>query len=316
MTEKNKETGPFSLVVSVYNEEEALSDFLAETQKVLRAMDRDYELIFVNDGSRDGSRRILDDFARRDLRVRVIHFSTNFGHEAAMIAGIDHASGAFIICMDADLQHPPACLPDMLAAFDAGYDIVSMVRLRNASAGIIKNITSSAFYGVINLLSDVKLLRNASDFFGISSRAAAVLRTSFREKIRFLRGFVQNIGFPSTVLSYEAAGRVAGKSKYSLRKLFVFSINTIVCFSDMPLKLGMYAGAFSAFLGLLVMVYTIITWARVGTPNGYATIIVLLCFMFSMLFLLLGIIGKYMSILFSELKDRPIYIVEETKNFD
>ena len=191
-----------------------------------------------------------------------------------------------------------------------------MVRLRNASAGIIKNITSSAFYGVINLLSDVKLLRNASDFFGISSRAAAVLRTSFREKIRFLRGFVQNIGFPSTVLSYEAAGRVAGKSKYSLRKLFVFSINTIVCFSDMPLKLGMYAGAFSAFLGLLVMVYTIITWARVGTPNGYATIIVLLCFMFSMLFLLLGIIGKYMSILFSELKDRPIYIVEETKNFD
>ena len=224
MTEKNKETGPFSLVVSVYNEEEALSDFLAETQKVLRAMDRDYELIFVNDGSRDGSRRILDDFARRDLRVRVIHFSTNFGHEAAMIAGIDHASGAFIICMDADLQHPPACLPDMLAAFDAGYDIVSMVRLRNASAGIIKNITSSAFYGVINLLSDVKLLRNASDFFGISSRAAAVLRTSFREKIRFLRGFVQNIGFPSTVLSYEAAGRVAGKSKYSLRTLFVFSI--------------------------------------------------------------------------------------------
>ena len=109
---------------------------------------------------------------------------------------------------------------------------------------------------------------------------------------------------------------MAGKSKYSLRKLFVFSINTIVCFSDMPLKLGMYAGAFSAFLGLLVMVYTIITWARVGTPNGYATIIVLLCFMFSMLFLLLGIIGKYMSILFSELKDRPIYIVEETKNFD
>ncbi len=303
-----------SVVVSVYNEEQALPLFYQTASPILQALDWDYELLFVNDGSCDGSLDILRELAGRDEKVKVVAFSRNFGHEAAMIAGIDHAKGDAVVCMDADLQHPPECLPDIVRLMEEGYGVVSMVRTRNASAGFVKNITSSGFYKVINTLSDVKFEANASDFFAISRQAADVLRANYREKVRFLRGYVQNIGFKRTTLEYEAQDRVAGESKYSIRKLFAFSMNTIMCFSNLPLKLGIYAGIFAALLGVAVMIYTLFT--RQGAPSGYATIVILICFMFAILFVIVGIIGEYIAILFSELKDRPIYVVEETRNVE
>ena len=305
-----------SIVVSVYNEEDSLESFYEVASSYIKNLDMDYELIFVNDGSVDKSEEIIREFAKKDDRVKALLFSRNFGHEAAMIAGIDYAGGDYIVCMDADLQHPPSILKDIIFKFNEGYDIINMIRTSNTDAGLIKNITSSIFYSGINLLSKNKLEKNASDFFAISKKVANVLRRDYREKVRFLRGYVQNIGFKKTSLPYIAQKRVAGHSKYSLHKLLKFSMDTILCFSDMPLKLGLYAGAFSIFLGLLMAIYTIVTWARVGTPNGYATIIVLLCFMFAMLFLIVGIIGQYIAILFTELKNRPIYIVDESLNID
>lgn len=233
-----------------------------------------------------------------------------------MIAGIDHARGDGIICMDADLQHPPECIFKILEKFDAGYEVISMVRTRNKTAGAIKNFTSAAFYRLINRLSDVKFEANASDFFAMNRAAADVLRNNYREKVRFLRGYVQSVGFEKTILEYEARPRFAGESKYSLKSLFRFSINTILCFSDLPLKLGIYSGCAVALFGLLVMVYTIYTWAKFGAPSGYATIVVLISFMFAMLFVIVGIIGEYIAILFAELKDRPIYIVKDTENLE
>lgn len=305
-----------SIIVSVYNEEEVLFEFYRETIKVLLLIENPYEIIFVNDGSVDGSRGILFKIAKDDENVRVVHFSRNFGHEAAMIAGIDNASGDYLICMDADLQHPPTLLPEMVRKFESGYDIINMVRTVNKSAGIIKNITSSMFYKVINRLSDIHLVINASDFFGISKRVADVLRSNYREKTRFLRGYVQNVGFNTTNIEYEAGKRFAGKSKYSIKKLFRFSMNTIMTFSNLPLKLGMYAGGMAAFLAIIMMIYTIVSFIRVGTPSGYATTICLICFMFSVLFLIVGIIGEYLGLILSEIKDRPIYIVEEKLNFN
>ena len=304
-----------SVVVSVYNEEQALPMFYETTKLILEILPWDYELLFVNDGSRDDSLSILREYAARDEKVKFVSFSRNFGHEAAMIAGIDYADGDGIVCMDADLQHPPECLPEIVEKFDEGYEVISMVRTRNKTAGLVKNVTSAAFYKLINHLSDVKFEANASDFFAVSKNAAEVLRNNYREKVRFLRGYVQNIGFNRTTIEYEARARVAGESKYSIRKLFKFSINTILCFSDLPLKLGIYSGIIVGFLGLLVMLETIYEWAVKGTPNGYATIVVLLCFMFAMLFVIVGIIGEYIAILFTELKDRPIYIVHDTKGF-
>jgi len=275
----------------------------------------DYELIFVNDGSQDGSIEILKELASGDEKVKGVDFSRNFGHEAAMIAGMDYSSGDGIVCMDADLQHPPECLPGIIAKLDEGYDVINMVRTKNESAGWFKNFAGAAFYRLINILSDVKFEPNASDFFAVSKKAAKVLKTNYREKVRFLRGYVQNIGFRRTTIEYEARNRVAGESKYSIKKLITFSMNTIMCFSNLPLKLGIYAGGFAGVLGIIMMIYTIWSWAEVGTPSGYATTIVLICFMFAILFLIVGIIGNYIAILFAELKDRPIYIVGETKNF-
>ena len=304
-----------SIIVSVYNEEEVLFEFYRETIKVLLLIDNPYEIIFVNDGSTDGSRSTLFKLSRDDENVKVIHFSRNFGHEAAMIAGIDYASGDYIVCMDSDLQHPPTLLPEIIRKFDSGFDIINMVRTENKSAGIFKNITSAGFYKVINKVSDMKLVSNASDFFGISKRVADILRNNYREKTRFLRGYVQNVGFNSTNIEYEARKRYAGESKYSIRKLFRFSMNTIMTFSNLPLKLGMYAGGMAAFLAIIMMIYTVVSFLRVGTPSGYATIICLICFMFSVLFFIVGIIGEYLGLILAEQKDRPLYIVEEKINF-
>lgn len=301
-----------SVVVSVYNEEKALDQFYAETTKVLNSLSWDWELLFVNDGSSDNSLEVLDRLAGQDSRVKVISFSRNFGHESAMIAGIDYSFGDGVVCMDADLQHPPECLPEIVEKMEEGYQVITMVRTSNESAGFIKNIASSAFYALINRMSDVHFEPNASDFFAVSRQAAEVLKHNYRERVRFLRGYVQNIGFRKTSISYEARPRVAGESKYSLRKLFRFSVNTIMCFSNMPLKLGIFAGILSALIGVGVLIYTLFT--RQGAPSGYATIVVVMCFMFAMMFVVIGIIGEYISVLFNELKDRPIYIVEDVKN--
>ena len=196
-----------TVVVSVYNEEQALPQFFEAVKNVLDQAAWDYELLFVNDGSTDKSLEILERMAAADSRVKLVSFSRNFGHEAAMIAGLDYSDGDLVICMDADLQHPPECIPKILAAAEEGFDVINMVRTRNRSAGLFKEAASAAFYRVINALSDVKFEANASDFFAVSRRVVEVLKGSYREKVRFLRGYVQNLGFRKTKLEYEAGVR-------------------------------------------------------------------------------------------------------------
>ena len=302
-----------SIVVSVYNEEAVLHKFYASFEERKQEICWDYELIFVDDGSRDHSYEILQEYAAKDPKVKVIHFSRNFGHEAAMIAGIDHALGDGVLCMDADLQHPLSCIPQAIEKLEEGYEVINMVRLENRSAGLWKNLSSKAFYWLINRLSeDASFEENASDFFAVSRRVAQILRTSYREKIRFLRGYVQSVGFRKSTIEYVAAERAGGQSHYNFRRLLKFSFHTIMSFSDMPLKLGIFAGTGCSFLGLIVLIYTLFTYH--DAPSGYATIVILICFLFAILFVVVGIIGEYIAILFSELKDRPIYIIEEKLN--
>lgn len=306
-----KKEKKISVVVSVYNEELSLNRFYDTTVEILAQAAWDYELIFVNDGSVDGSIELLKDFSAKNANVKVVDFSRNFGHEAAMIAGIDHAEGDGIVCMDADLQHPPESIPDIIEQFEAGYEVISMIRTRNADAGLIKRITSGAFYNVLNMMSPVKFENNSSDFFAISRNVADVLRKDYREKIRYLRGYVQSVGFRKTTLEFEARRREAGESKYSIRKLLHFSINALCSFSDLPLKLGVYSGIFVAVCGFILMLFTIINKIVNGAPAGYSTIIVALCFMFAVTLMVIGIIGEYIAVLFAEIKDRPIYIVRD-----
>lgn len=305
-----------SVVVSVYNEELSLPDFYATTKPILEACPWDYELLFVNDGSSDSSISILHQFAAENDKVKIVDFSRNFGHEAAMIAGIDHASGDGIICMDADLQHPPTSIPEIIAKFEEGYDVISMIRTAREDGGLIKKITSSLFYGVLNLLSPVKFEKNSSDFFAISRSVAQVLQKDYREKVRYLRGYVQSAGFRKTTLPFEAKSRIAGESKYNIGKLLRFSITTLCSFSDMPLKLGVYSGLLVAFFGLILMVYTIVNKVLYHVPSGYSTIIVAMSFMFAIVLMVIGVIGQYISVLFAEIKNRPIYIVKECTNLE
>ena len=301
-------------VVSVYNEELSLKHFYEVTVQVIENLEWDYEMVFVNDGSSDRSIDILRSFANINSKVKVVNFSRNFGHEAAMIAGIDYATGDGIVCMDADLQHPPQCIPDIIKKFEEGYEVVAMVRTQNTDAGLIKRITSGAFYKVLNLMSPIKFENNSSDFFAMTQNVAEVLRRDYREKVRYLRGYVQSVGFKKTTLEFKAAKREAGESKYNIRKLLKFSINTLCSFSDLPLKLGVYSGCVVALCGFILMIYTIIEKLVHNAPAGYSTIIVALCFMFAVTLIVIGIIGEYIAILFAEVKNRPIYIVREVLN--
>lgn len=304
-----------SIIVSVFNEEAVLELFYHAFEEMKGRLTWDYELIFVDDGSKDRSYEILRELSLRDTRIKVIHFSRNFGHEAAMIAGIDYASGDGILCMDADLQHPMEYIPQIIEKLEQGYEVINMVRTENRSVGFFKNLASRGFYKLINRMSDqADFQENASDYFAVSRRVADILRNNYREKNRFLRGYVQIIGFRKTTINYKAGDRAGGKSHYKMRKLLSFSVDTIMSFSDMPLKLGVYSGLGCSLLGLAVLIYTLCTYR--DAPSGYATIVILICFLFAILFVVVGIIGEYISVLFAELKDRPIYIIEDTINME
>lgn len=300
-----------SVVVSCYNEEQVLDRFYQVTEKVLEDCGWDYELLFVNDGSTDASEEILNRLAADNPRVRVIHFTRNFGHEAAMIAGIDHAEGDGIVCLDADLQHPPEKIPEIISRWEEGYDVISMVRTGNVDAGWFKSLCSRLWYRILNRLSPIRFEENASDFFAVSRRAADVLRSEYRENVRYLRGYVQSIGFPRTTISFEAGKRAGGESHYSLRRLIRFSITTVCGFSDIPLKIGIYAGLLAAAMGVILMIYSIVMKVLYDVPSGYTTIIVALCFLFALTLFVIGIIGEYIAILLSEVKGRPIYLIRE-----
>lgn len=299
-----------SIVVSVYNEEAVLPQFHHELTAALAALGNTVEIIYVDDGSVDGSRAILDSLATDAARVRVIHFSRNFGHEAAMIAGIDHAMGDAVVCMDADLQNPPAELAKMFDLYRQGNDIVTMVREDRADGGWTKRVTSKLFYRLMNRMSDTYLMPDASDFFLLSRRVCEVLRTDYRERSRLLRGMVQTVGFRTTSLTYKAPARAAGQSHYSLARLTRLALTSMASFSKAPLRLGIYAGLLFVLLSAVLLVYSLVMWIIDRPVGGYTTLIIFLSAFAGILLTVVGIIGYYVGLVLDEVKGRPIYIVE------
>lgn len=305
-----------SLIVSVYNEEPVLDQFYAAAKPVLESLSCDYEMLFVNDGSKDASAAILEKLALKDPKVKVVSFSRNFGHESAMIAGIDYSTGDGLICMDADLQHPVECIPEIVEKFNEGYEVITMIRTANRKVPLWKKLSSGLFYKILNSLSEVKFDDNASDFFCMTRQPANVLKKYFRESKRFLRAFVQDIGFRKTSIEYEAHDRAAGVSKYSFKKLLKFSISALISFSDVPLRIATWCGGIAAFLCLLMIIYTVVSYFITGTPDGYATTIVIICGLFMVVFFLLGIIGEYLAAILAEVRRRPIYLVRSVSNLE
>jgi dolichol-phosphate mannosyltransferase len=305
-----------SVVASVYNEEECLMMFYQSLTKTLASLKISYEIIFVNDGSADNSWSILQSIASSDKNVKIVNFSRNFGHEAAMIAGIDHACGETVICMDSDLQHPPVMIPEMLQKKAEGFEVVNMVRTLRKDAGFLQKMNSKLFYKFINSISSVKLAKNASDFFLISQKVCKILRSDLRARTRFLRGIIQLVGFRKTTLEYVAPKRAAGKSKYSFFKLLKLSFTAISSFSKLPLQLGIITGLIFSAISIGLIIFSLVMWILGKTIPGYTTLIIFMSAFAGIQLFVTGLIGQYLSYVFDEVKARPAYIVDEVYSFE
>jgi dolichol-phosphate mannosyltransferase len=299
------------IVVSIYNEVEIIEQFHATLFEYLQQIGIDFRIIYVNDGSHDGTKEKLILLKQLSDRISVINFSRNYGHEAAMIEGIDAAKGDAVICMDGDLQHPVEKISEMVKAFSRGAEIVKMKRISREDGGLYKTISSALFYKVLNLLSPVKFSSNATDYFLISSRVCKILRNEYRERSRFLRGILEMLGYNLVIIPFEAKSRAAGESKYSFVKLIMLSLNALVSFSSKPLIIGLGFGLFSILFSFGIIIFSIYNFFFTTVPSGYSTIVVLMSFLFCILFFILGIICIYLAYLIEETRKRPIYLIDE-----
>ena len=300
-----------SIIVSVFNEEASIPMFYQELKNTLQNVDFEYDILFVNDGSTDQSLDKIREIKQQDSQVHFINFSRNFGHEAAMLAGIDFCTGDAAVCMDADLQHPPRSIIEMWTKFQEGFDVINMVRMDRQDGGFFRKVTSKAFYSITNKMLNSKLEPNASDFFLISKRVIHLLQNNYRERTRFIRGFIQIIGFNRTTITFHAPERVAGVSKYSFFKLLTLSFSAISTLSKVPLKLGLWSGLLSGLMSIIIAIYSLVMWFIDKPVGGYTTLVILISGMFCVNFIVLGIIGEYIGHLFDESKGRPHYIVME-----
>lgn len=303
-----------SVVVSVYNEEQTIERCCNELKKELGSLNISYEIIFVNDGSTDASFSILRALAKEEESIKVLNLSRNFGHESAMLAGLDYANSEAVVCMDCDLQHPPSCLKEMYHKFRAGADIIHMVRAKRKDGTVLLNLFSKLFYLIINKMTRIKIEPNASDFFLLSKRVVSILTKDYRERTRFLRGLIQLIGFNSEKIEFIAPKRIAGESKYSFSQLLVLSFSAISVLSKAPLRLGIYVGTLFGLFSLGVGIYSLLMYFIDQPISGYTTIVILISAMFSILFFVLGIMADYIGNLFDEVKARPHYIVMDEIN--
>jgi polyisoprenyl-phosphate glycosyltransferase len=300
-----------SVVVPVYNEEQVIGTFYERAVSALASLEGfDYELIFVDDGCRDGSYRQLTEFARRDPGVRVIKFSRNFGHQIAITAGVDHAHGDCVVVIDADLQDPPEVIKSMIDAWNNGFDVVYGVREEREGESAMKLLTASLFYKLLGHVAKIQIPANVGDFRLMSRRAVDELK-QLREKDRFVRGLVSWIGFKQTGVLYHRDKRYAGETKYPYRKMIKFAMDGIASFSTLPLKLATWLGYATSLMAFLYLISVIVQKILGMTVQGFATIMVAMMFLGGVQLICLGILGEYLGRIFNEIKPRPMYIIEE-----
>lgn len=300
-----------SVVVSIYNEEEGIEHFFDVLEGELNKLPNSYEVLMINDGSHDNTLSELKKLSERSEHVRVVSFSRNFGHEAAMLAGIDNSRGKAIICMDSDLQHPPAKIAEMMKQWEKGAEVVTMVRSERKDDKGLHKWLSRSFYRLVNKLSDIKIDENASDFFLISDKVGDLLRKDYRERSRFLRGIVQSVGFRREKIEYVAEERKTGKSHYSFRKLVKLSLLAISSFSKVPLQIGIIVGLIFVLLSIVLLIYSLVMYFCQRPTSGYTTLIVFLSLFSGIQLMIIGIIGEYIGYIYDEVKGRPIYIIDK-----
>jgi polyisoprenyl-phosphate glycosyltransferase len=300
-----------SIVSPCYNEQEVIETFYTELKKVLSAAEMEHEIILVDDGSSDRTLEILNQLAEKDPAVKVYSFSRNFGHQIALTAGLDAARGDAIIMLDSDLQHPLSLIPEMIAKWKEGYEIVSAVRKTTTGASFYKKFTSRAFYRLINWLSDIEIPDGAADFCLLSRKACTALR-DMPEKHRFLRGMVSWVGMKRAFLPYVAQPRCAGCSKYSLFKMITLATEAVTSFSALPLKIATRIGLVVSLAGFLYLLWILLRYVLVGDlVSGWGSLICVVLILGGTQLTFIGLIGQYLARIFEEVKHRPLYILKQ-----
>ena len=300
-----------SVVAPVYNEEELVELFVKRACAAVA--DHPFELVMVNDGSSDSTPELLDRLAAEDPRVRVVHLSRNFGHQAALTAGLEHAIGDVEAMIDADLQDPPELIPTMLQRWEQGNDVVYAVRKQREGETAFKLTTASWFYKLFDKLAQVDLEPNSGDFRLLDRRALDAL-LAMTERSRFLRGMTVWVGFQQTAVHYERDARHAGETKYTLRKMLRFSLDAIASFSHLPLQVATYAGLFSAGLAFIAIPVVIALRIAGSYLPGFSSITIAILLLGGIQLIALGVIGEYVGRIYDEVKHRPLYIVREERN--
>lgn len=299
-----------SVVIPVFNEEEVLPETYRRLTEVMEGLSLPYEIVFVDDGSKDQSPRLLDELARRDPRVRVIHFSRNFGHQAAITAGLDYARGEAVVVIDADLQDPPEVIPEMVAKWQEGYEVVYGQRVRREGETLFKRLTASFFYRLLRFMTDIDIPLDTGDFRLMDRKVVEVMKL-LREKNRFIRGLVAWVGFRQIALPYVRHRRLAGTTKYPLRKMLRLAWDGITAFSNKPLKVAAYLGlALSLFSFLYLVAIVVAKLLGKSTVPGWAFLAVMNLFFSGIILIILGIMGEYLGRMYEEAKNRPLYIVD------
>lgn len=305
-----------SVVIPIFNEEEVLPSLMRELYRVCNSLNKNYEIVFVDDGSRDATPEILGRFAGQDPQIKVLRFSRNFGHQAAFSAGLDVAEGELVVTMDGDLQHPPRLIPEFIKFAEAGSDIVIGERLANKQNSFLREAAGKAFYKFMTAATSLEF-KNVSDF-ALYKRSVVDVLKRLPEKERFLRGMVQWVGFRKKYVPYIVEERKHGQPKYTAKKLFGLIMSGVTSFSALPLRLSFWLGLIVFVVSLGVGLYVVVD--HYVNPNplaaGYATISLIVLFLGSIQLIMLGVTGEYMYKMFNEIKGRPLYIVAETKNVD
>ena len=303
-----------SLVIPIYNEEEVLPQLGERLADLVKRLAVDCEVVFVDDGSKDGSLEQLRALAAREPRYRVVSFSRNFGHQRAVTCGMDLARGKAVVVMDADLQDPPEVVVEMVQKWREGYDVVYGRRRSRAGESWFKLFTAKIFYRLFASMIPIEVPLDTGDFRLMSRRVVQTLR-GLRETHRFVRGLVAWVGFKQIAVEYDRAPRAAGETKYPFRKMLGFAFDGIASFSIVPLRLASYVGLLVGVFGVGVMIWALTTWALGHTVQGWTTITILISFLFSVQLVIIGVLGEYVGKIYEQVKRRPLYVVGERINF-
>ena len=300
-----------SIVIPAYNEEKNLTVIHERLSKVFSSLKNyNYEIIFVNDGSNDGTQEKLEELATQFSEIKFIEFSRNFGGQVALKAGLDNACGDAAITLDADLQHPPELIPEMISKWENGCDIINMTRTYSTNTSLFKRKSSDYFYLILSKISDIEMKKGESDFKLIDKSVLKVIKR-FNEDSLFLRGLYRWIGFKQIYIQYESAERNAGETNYNSTKLFRLAISGITSFSEKPLHIATYLGILFTVLSVVFFTFDVVTSLIYNRAiSGWSSIIVAIVFFGGMQMSILGIIGLYIGKVFKQVKDRPSYIIK------